>query len=208
MIMARKKRSISPFYTWDLIALQASDKLQFRVHDGTTVVGSTMSGTLTTGQWYHATGTYNSGNITLYIDSSQQTPGTGASLNTNDPGTLTMGAGSATANGLDGSIDDMCYFDYALNQEEVDNLYNSGNGTECYGGIRANVDNGPAINLADAALIHQRQLGLDISTSDWVYTPTTGDVDCNGRININDFALTLRYIAALPMGSTPWCAVN
>ena len=71
--------------------------------------------------------------------------------------------------------------------------------------IRADVDQNGTINLTDANLTLQNSLGLDMSSSAWVSSATTGDTNCDGNSNSTDAQLILRYWLGLSMIGTNWC---
>ena len=71
--------------------------------------------------------------------------------------------------------------------------------------IRADVDNNSTINTTDALLTLRNSLGLDMSSTDWFTSPTTGDVNCDNTSNSVDAMLILRHSLGLDMTGTGWC---
>ncbi len=71
--------------------------------------------------------------------------------------------------------------------------------------IRADVDQSSSINSTDALLTLRNSLGLDMSSTNWQVSATTGDVNCDGNTNSTDAFLTLRSSLGLNMGGTDWC---
>ncbi len=71
--------------------------------------------------------------------------------------------------------------------------------------IRADVDQSSSINSTDALLTLRNSLGLDMSSTNWQISATTGDVNCDGNTNSTDAFLTLRSSLGLNMGGTDWC---
>jgi len=71
--------------------------------------------------------------------------------------------------------------------------------------IRADVDQQNGITSTDAMLTLRNSLGLDMSSTAWQTSDTTGDVDCNNITNSTDAMLILRYSLGLDMSGTAWC---
>ena len=71
--------------------------------------------------------------------------------------------------------------------------------------IRADVDNNSTINTTDALLTLRNSLGLDMSSTDWFTSSTTGDVNCDNVSNSTDAMLILRHSLGLDMSGTGWC---
>jgi hypothetical protein len=71
--------------------------------------------------------------------------------------------------------------------------------------IRANVDQQNGITVTDALLTLRKTLGMDMSTTNWQDSGTTGDVDCDGDTDSDDVQLILRRSVELDMTSTMWC---
>jgi hypothetical protein len=110
--------------------------------------------------WYHVAVTYDpavdSGRMTLYKDgalvSGPKAVATGVALQ--DPSTTTYIGRFLTGYNFGGSIDNVMLFDRALTAEEIEVLYNEGNGTEIMPGSRLQdgdfVDDG-IVNFLDFA---------------------------------------------------------
>jgi hypothetical protein len=71
--------------------------------------------------------------------------------------------------------------------------------------IRADVDQNSSINSTDAFLTLRNSLGLNMSSTNWQVSATTGDVNCDNTTNSTDAALILRSSLGLNMGGTDWC---
>ncbi len=80
-------------------------------------------------------------------------------------------------------------------------------GFETASDYRADVDGSSAITTADALLTLRNSLGLDMSSTAWQVSATTGDVNCDNVSNSADALLILRYSLGLDMGETSWCEV-
>ena len=82
--------------------------------------------TITTSQWYHLVAHWDGSTITLYVDGVAQT--TTASAATIGYGTITQNAtiGSYTsANYFNGKIDEIAIFNYALDSDQILEIYNA-----------------------------------------------------------------------------------
>jgi len=71
--------------------------------------------------------------------------------------------------------------------------------------IRADVDNNSTINTTDAMLTLRNSLGLNMSSTNWFSSTTTGDVNCDNVSNSTDAMLILRHSLGLDMTGTGWC---
>ena len=71
--------------------------------------------------------------------------------------------------------------------------------------IRADVDQNSNINSTDAMLTLRNSLTLDMSSTDWQASATTGDVNCDDTTNSTDAMLILRQSLGLSMAGTGWC---
>ena len=71
--------------------------------------------------------------------------------------------------------------------------------------IRADVDQNSSINTADAQLTLRDSLGLDMSSTNWQESATTGDVNCDNISNSTDAMLIMRYSLGLSMVGAGWC---
>ncbi len=74
--------------------------------------------------------------------------------------------------------------------------------------IRADVDQNGTINSVDALLTLRFFLNLDMTSTNWQNTETTGDVNCDNNINLTDVILILRHSLGLDMNETDWCDIN
>jgi hypothetical protein len=71
--------------------------------------------------------------------------------------------------------------------------------------IRADVNQDGSINSTDAFLTLRNSLGLNMSSTNWQVSATTGDVNCDGNTNSTDAMLILRSSLGLNMSGTDWC---
>ncbi len=71
--------------------------------------------------------------------------------------------------------------------------------------IQADVDQSGTINSTDAMLTLRNSLGMNMSSTNWQTSDTTGDVNCDDSVNITDVLLILRYSLGLSMSGTGWC---
>ncbi len=71
--------------------------------------------------------------------------------------------------------------------------------------IRADVDQSSSINSTDALLTLRNSLGLNMSSTNWQVSSTTGDVNCDSNSNSTDALLILRESLGLDMTGTGWC---
>ncbi len=71
--------------------------------------------------------------------------------------------------------------------------------------IRADVDQNSSINSTDALLTLRNSLGLNMSSTNWQASATTGDVNCDDSSNSIDALLILRESLGLDMSGTGWC---
>jgi pimeloyl-ACP methyl ester carboxylesterase len=70
---------------------------------------------------------------------------------------------------------------------------------------RLDVDNSNSSNTTDAMLTLRNSLGLNMSSTNWFSSTTTGDVNCDGNSNSTDAMLILRHSLGLDMTGTGWC---
>ena len=100
-----------------------NSKFEFgiKTNTGGTYVTSLISPVI--GVWYHLVGTWDGNLIKLYVDSVLQQTGTrGGSI----PGSsvpVKIGSSSSDARWFNGIIDEVCLWDKALSQEEVNQIY-------------------------------------------------------------------------------------
>ncbi len=71
--------------------------------------------------------------------------------------------------------------------------------------IRADVDQSSSINSTDALLTLRNSLGLNMSSTNWQVSATTGDVNCDDSSSSTDALLILRESLGLDMSGTGWC---
>ena len=71
--------------------------------------------------------------------------------------------------------------------------------------IRADVNQDSQTNTTDAQLTLRNSLGLDMTSTNWQTSSTTGDVNCDLTSNSTDAMLLLRYSLGLDMSGTGWC---
>ena len=70
---------------------------------------------------------------------------------------------------------------------------------------RADVDQSSNINSTDAMLTLRNSLTLDMTSTNWQTSATTGDANCDGSSNSTDAMLILRQSLGLDMSGTGWC---
>lgn len=114
-----------------------NNTLEFRVVvDSATEVISTSTGALNTADWHHVVGVYNNGLLRLFLNGTEILPSvTAASASTNitytNNNSLIIGAASTATTGasgsyFDGAIDEVSFFDTALTDTVVTEMYNRG----------------------------------------------------------------------------------
>jgi hypothetical protein len=74
--------------------------------------------------------------------------------------------------------------------------------------IRADVDQNSSINSTDALLTLRNSLGLNMSSTNWQTSATTGDVNCDNTTNSIDALLILRNSLGLDMSGGGWCIIQ
>jgi hypothetical protein len=60
------------------------------------------------------------------------------------------------------------------------------------------------VSSTDAMLTLRNSLGLNMSSTNWFSSTTTGDVNCDGASNSTDAMLILRHSLGLDMTGTGW----
>ena len=134
-VIVRQRINASPWLAWELILING--KLSFRIKDSNNslpIHELKSNNTLAVSQWHHAVGIVDvSGNMSLYINNDlQDDSASNVDVTSTTSSTLRIGASGVTYNGFKGPIDEVCYFgDNALSLEQVELLYNDGNGTVC-----------------------------------------------------------------------------
>ncbi len=150
------------------------------------------SSTVTNNAWHHAIVTYNSGNITLYLDNTSQ-----ATMNATNQGfggywrigSYTSGGGANATNGyFPGLIDEVGIWNRALTSGEVSTLYNSGSGMQYPFTANTSSQTGNLVNI-------QSNLGATIANIDASGDiATTGNVTASGTVAVGT--------ASIPTGVT------
>lgn len=110
-----------------------SGKLCFAIRDGAAWRATSADVGLDTGAGFQmVTATYDGSTLKIFVNGTQSGAGTSWSGNIDDESgaSLEIGRGGAAGRELESAIDDFRIFGRALNQTEIDELYNSGNGTE------------------------------------------------------------------------------
>jgi len=74
--------------------------------------------------------------------------------------------------------------------------------------IRADVNQDSQINTTDAQLTLRNSLGLDMTSTNWQTSSTTGDVNCDLTSNSTDAMLIIRHSLGLSMVGSGWCEGN
>ena len=123
---AENKHIICDINGYIAIRYLTANNLNFIINDG--VAKNTSSQTITTGVWTHIVATWDSSNIKLYVNASQVGSDVAAGALGGTASNLQVG-GKTTVK-YDGKIDEVRVYNGALEQWEIDFLYNNGNGTE------------------------------------------------------------------------------
>ena len=71
--------------------------------------------------------------------------------------------------------------------------------------IRWDIDDSWVIDTLDIALMQRHVAWFNMSSTTWVETLTTSDVNCDWSIDTLDLALEQRYVAWFDMSATTWC---
>lgn len=102
------------------------------IFDGASNIDILASGSLNEGTWYHFIITYDSTTnlFTLYVDGSSVDSGTWSGTGGVNTGTARFVGGSTGGRPVDWDLDDARFYNYVLSQSEIDDIYNSGTGTE------------------------------------------------------------------------------
>ena len=104
-------------------------------HDERRVWGTA---TVTDGNWHHLVWINNSGRMSMYVDGVLQAEPFALTrnyaYNTFHFYSLGLAGSSARQTYLNGSLDELAYWEKALTQQEVTDLYNSGRGNTYRGG--------------------------------------------------------------------------
>ncbi|QQS59825.1 LamG domain-containing protein [Candidatus Peregrinibacteria bacterium] len=108
----------------------ADGHIYFNIGDGSNWGNPivTGAGTLQNDQWYHVLGVYDGAKTKLYIDGVSQGVASNSAYSLNE--VLNLGARTANGYYFAGQLDDIRIYDKALTNAEVEELYNSGTGTE------------------------------------------------------------------------------
>ena len=93
------------------------------------------------------------------------------------------------------ALDDLCV---ATSEDDLDDCFSNTS-------IWADVDDSGAINSTDAMLTLRNSLSLDMSSTNWQVSATTGDANCDSSSNSTDAMLILRQSLGLDMTGTGWC---
>lgn len=136
------------------LTVNTSGKLQMLLVNSTgpTVVTTTGSTTLATGNWYHVTGTFRSASdVTLYVNAKQDTKNTTSIPTTlqNPTTILNIGGENSGSNLMNGIIDEAKIYNYALSPDEVRAEYNQGKAQVM--GVLSTESDGTATNSAGRA---------------------------------------------------------
>jgi hypothetical protein len=98
--------------------------------DGAGEVGNIQTGATTAGTWYHVVGTYSHSNnrMRIYLNGVLEQTANSVTIYNNNTSNLIIAR--PENNRLDGMMDDLRYYNQEITQAEIDNIYNSGDGTE------------------------------------------------------------------------------
>jgi hypothetical protein len=132
-MIANKGRDASTTYAYALNIAGNSGcavahyAFQFELYDGSNNPGAYSTTTPTTGTWYHVVGTYDGTNIKMYVNGKLED----SRATTVTPGTQTssfvIGKNAMASNRyLDGKIDDVRIYNYALSLAQIQKIYNGG----------------------------------------------------------------------------------
>ncbi len=100
------------------------------------------------------------------------------------------------------------YQDFRI--KDASPLYGQNIGAKILGGqslsnYRADVNNSGNIDSTDAMLTLRSFLGLDMSSTNWQISSSTGDANCDGSTNLTDANLILKYSLGLDVSTVGWC---
>jgi len=103
------------------VTLNSAGNLDFRIFSSQI---ATSNAPVSPNSWYHITGTYNGTAGTLYINGRQVAQASATKGGT--PDRFAIGGGTSGTNYFSGQIDDVQIFNYALTEEQINNVYNGG----------------------------------------------------------------------------------
>lgn len=102
---------------WGLYVCQGKVKIQLDDYDAYGIAGNT---TLSTGQWYHAAATWDGANVRIYVNGVlDNTPTARAAPILTDTRPVYLGGRSGSTDILDGTLDDVRFYNRALTAAEI-----------------------------------------------------------------------------------------
>jgi hypothetical protein len=132
-LLLYKATSTVPFLSWLLYADNANDKITFIIADPVPAYKAIISNSpIVADRWYHVVVTYGAtGTMRMYIDSVlQSSTNTASSIyQAENLAELCIGNSYLLTSGLDGRLDNICYYNVELRQNEVNRIYNNRIGT-------------------------------------------------------------------------------
>ena len=156
-----------------------NDKIQLNINDGSWD-SFTSDDTISPNAWHHIVVTHDGTNSRMYINGSLQS-NTGGNTWFDDISINTYRhcqRAYATTHYFGGFLDDVAYYERALNQSEIDALYNSGTGFNPYAAPAASSFNITAANAETAAAINTFNVTLNgttfTTTNGTIIVPTSG----------------------------------
>ena len=165
-----KRHTDDPYASWTLYVNEAlGNKIRFQIRDSSeTGYWLDSAASAVTNTWYHVVGTIDaSHNAKLYVNGALEPDddNIGSLFSSNDE--IRIGAGWSGGNRLDGVVDDVRFYDRALSESEVADLYN-----EASGGPIAHwkFDDGTGVIAIDSVGGHD---GTLVNSPSWV----TGHLD-------------------------------
>lgn len=116
-VFARDNWATGGFNAWQLFT-NASGQVVMGVSSGASqAANATTTTTLSTGQWYYVTGTYDGSNARVYINGVLSATGSTSSLTFSSISAMVLSSGSTVS--LDGLIDDAKVYAYARTSQQI-----------------------------------------------------------------------------------------
>ena len=147
-----KGKAVGTSYILGFGVAQNADKLEFcSYNSGSWKCSNINSSSIPIGSWTHIVGTFDGGNLRLYVNGVAQTPVALSSLNYTTPYSLTLGRYVPEIGGgnyFNGLIDDVKIYNYALTPAQVNTLYNN-NSALSLGNDASRNNNGTAVTGAN-----------------------------------------------------------
>lgn len=109
-----------------MLRIQNTNELYFCIYSGGWYCLAIPAANWSTGQWNHLTGTFDGLEMKMYLNGKKLSSGAAVVTLATSANTLYIGSGSAAAEFWDGYLDEVRIYDYALNEDEVNLVYNQG----------------------------------------------------------------------------------